>query len=202
MESSPWKKSIVILLFAAVATAGQCEEIPRSFFQTYGLMARSVWASYQKDGNFDIEGVARDSLMQEFYGSFDGHEFATIVAALNQDPFDIFTGYLNSGKAREMAFALTVIMWLGDRRFDRKIEELTASKISMVRELNRIQQPPSNDPFGPSNEVGDKFDECETIGDLAKIVSDWLESAESDDFLHSEAKWLIKARAFKAKAAL
>lgn len=90
-------------------------------------------------------------------------------------------------------------MWLGDRRFEQKIAELTFSKISMVRDRNRIRSPAPGDPFGSS--IEDKFDECETIGDLAMIISEWVASNESDSLLQSEAKWLIKARAFKTKAA-
>lgn len=82
MKSSALNLLIGTLLFAMAVSIGKSEEIPRSFFQTYGLMARSVWASYQKDGEFDMEGFASDCLAQEFGGALDASEFSTIVADL------------------------------------------------------------------------------------------------------------------------
>ncbi|MDF1813773.1 MAG: hypothetical protein P1V20_16345 [Verrucomicrobiales bacterium] len=190
--------NIIILLLGS--TVGKSDEIPHSFFQTFGLAARAVWQSYQKDGEFDFEGFARDSLAQEFGGFVEAMDFATIAADLNRDPHDLIEQYLNSNESRKVSFALSAILWLHDRRFYQRVVELKASKLSIVREKHRMQLHKSFlDPLGDSTDV---FDKIETVGDLAKIVASQLEVEDKDAyFLSADQKWMIDAQSIAIEPA-
>ncbi|MDF1754909.1 MAG: hypothetical protein P1U89_19130 [Verrucomicrobiales bacterium] len=184
---------LIVFCFGLDVRLVRSDEIPHSFFQTFGLAARAVWQSYQKDGEFDLEGFARDSIAQEFGGFVEAMDFATVAADLGRDPHDLVEGYLNSNKPREVAFALSAILWLHDRRFYPKVVELRASKQSILRDKHRLQLHKSFlDPFGDSTDV---FDQIESVGDLAKIVTAQLEFDDKEAyFLNANHQWMIDAQ--------
>lgn len=167
-QSTIW---IVLLLVVASAPA---TEMPSTWNEHLEKDASEVWAHCTDDGKFDATRLVG---LYRMHGSqHDGDrqfEVATLLAGVEQDPYNDLAYILKSPDAYDVGFVLHVIRCLGDRRFIPLLEKMTGDNRSLA-----------------------KWDmlSYKTVGGAAKQVGKELLAGDSDLAEDKSAKWLTKAQ--------